>query len=40
MVKIVGSGRNVISVPVVFLFLTSPMTVSLSVVLPLAKAMW
>jgi len=38
-VKIVGSGKKVMSVPVVFLFLTSPMTVSLSVVFPFAKAM-
>ncbi len=33
-VKIVGSGRKVISVPVCFLFLRSPMTVSFCVVSP------
>ncbi len=38
-VKIVGSGRNVISVPVVFLFFSSPMTLSFSVVFPRSKAM-
>ena len=37
--KIVGSGRNVISVPVAFLFLTSPMTSSFCVVFPFANAM-
>jgi hypothetical protein len=38
-VKIVGSGKKVISVPVFFLFLTSPMTPSFSVVFPRSKAM-
>ena len=38
-VKIVGSGRNVMSVPVVFLFFSSPMTFSFCVVLPRSKAM-
>src|SRR5207253_10578015 len=40
MVKIVGSGRKVISVPVFFLFLISPITLSFSVVLPRSNAMW
>ena len=39
-VKIVGSGRNVMSVPVCFLFFTSPMTSSFCVVLPRSKPMW
>jgi len=38
-VKIVGSGRKVMRVPVIFLFLSSPMTLNFSVVFPRWNAM-
>ena len=39
-VKIVGSGKNVMSVPVAFGLGTVPMTVNFCVVTPRSKAMW
>ena len=39
-VKIVGSGKKVMSVPVIFSLGSSPMTVNACVVTPRSNAMW